>query len=65
MVRNLPAIQETQVQSPGGEDPLEKGMLPSVLPGEFQRQRSLVGYTVHGVAKSRICLTLSLFEFYI
>ena len=51
MVRNLPAIQETQVQSLGGEDPLEKGMLPTpvVLPGEFQRQRSLVGYTVHGV----------------
>ena len=26
MVRNLPAMQETQVQSLGGEDPLEKGM---------------------------------------
>ena len=26
MVKNLPAIQETWVQSPGGEDPLEKGM---------------------------------------
>ena len=25
-VRNLPAIQETQVLSLGGEDPLEKGM---------------------------------------
>ena len=25
-VRNLPAIQETQVQSLGPEDPLEKGM---------------------------------------
>ena len=25
-VKNLPAIQETQVQSPGWEDPLEKGM---------------------------------------
>ena len=25
-VRNLPAIQETQVQSLGQEDPLEKGM---------------------------------------
>ena len=26
MVKNLPAIQETQVQSLGWEDPLEKGM---------------------------------------
>ena len=26
MVKNLPAMQETQVQSPGQEDPLEKGM---------------------------------------
>ena len=25
-VRNLPAIQETQILSLGGEDPLEKGM---------------------------------------
>ena len=26
MVQNLPAMQETQVQSQGGEDLLEKGM---------------------------------------
>ena len=26
LVKNLPAIQETQVQSLGWEDPLEKGM---------------------------------------
>ena len=25
VVKNLPAMQETQVQSPGREDPLEKG----------------------------------------
>ena len=25
MVKNLPAMQETQVRSPGQEDPLEKG----------------------------------------
>ena len=36
MVKNLPAMQETQVQSLGQEDPLEKGMaIHSVfLPGE-------------------------------
>ena len=26
MVKNLPAVQETQVQSLGGKDPLEKGI---------------------------------------
>ena len=26
MVKNLPAVQETQVRSLGGEDPLEEGM---------------------------------------
>ena len=36
MVKNLPAIQETQVQSLDQEDPLEKGMEPTpvLLPGE-------------------------------
>ena len=28
MVKNLPAMQETHVQSLGWEDPLEKGMTP-------------------------------------
>ena len=33
IVKNLLAMQETQVPSPGGEDPLEKGMAshPSIL----------------------------------
>ena len=33
VVKNLPAMQETQVQSLGQEDPLEKGMAthPSIL----------------------------------
>ena len=46
-VRNLPAMQETQVQSLGQEDPLEKGMNihSSILSGEFHGQRSLVGYS--------------------
>ena len=44
-VKNLPAIQETQVQSLGWEDPLEKGMAThsSVLPWRIHGQRSLVG----------------------
>ena len=44
-VKNLPAIQETQVQSLGWEDPLEKGMVTTLVffPGEFHGQRSLGG----------------------
>ena len=36
-VKNLPAMQGTQVQSLGWEDPLENGMAtpPVFLPGEF------------------------------
>ena len=52
MVKNLPAMQETRLQSLGGEDPLEKGMewqpTPVFLPGEFHGQRSLSGYSPWG-----------------
>ena len=46
MVKNLPAMQETCVQSLGQEDPLEKEMTThySILPGESHRQQSLGGY---------------------
>ena len=49
-VKNLPAMQETQVQSLGREDSLEKGMavhtvfMPGISPG----LRSLVGYSPRG-----------------
>ena len=45
MVKNLPAIRDTQVRSLGQEDPLEMGMAPNpvFLPEEFQRQKSMVG----------------------
>ena len=50
MVKNLPAMWETWVQSLGLEDPLEKETAThsSFLPGEFQGQRSLVGYSPWG-----------------
>ena len=50
MVKNLPAVWETQVQSLGWEDPLEREWLPTLvfLPGEFHGQRSLVGYSPWG-----------------
>ena len=41
MVKNLPAMQETQVQSLGQEDPLEKGIATTqvFLPGKSQNYR--------------------------
>ena len=49
-VKNLPAMQETWVQSLGWEGPLEKKWLPTavLLPGEFHGQRSLVDYCPWG-----------------
>ena len=47
MVKNLPAMQQTQVRSLGSEDLLEKEMVTqsSILSEEFHGQRSLVGYS--------------------
>ena len=48
MVKNLPAVQETWIQSLGREDPLEKRMLTHskvFLLGESHGQRSLAGYS--------------------
>ena len=67
MVKNQPALQETQVQSPGQEDPLEKGMAThsSIPAWRIHRQRSLVGYSPWGHKESDTTeqLTLSLFTF--
>ena len=51
---NMPEMQDTWVQSPGWENPLEKGMAThsSILAGEFQGQVAWWA-TVHGVRKSR------------
>ena len=60
-VKNLPAMQETWVQSLGREDPLEKGMVtPAFLPGEFHGQRSLTGYSLWGCEESNTTEQLSL-----
>ena len=55
---------ETQVQSLGWEVLLEKGMAScsSILAWEIHGQRSLAGYIVHRVAKSRT--RLSDFQFF-
>ena len=49
-VKNLPAIQETQVQSLDWEDPLEEEIAtaPVFLPGESHGQRSLASYSPCG-----------------
>ena len=52
MVKNLPAVQETRVQSMGGEDPLEKGMVTQYSCLEDPMGRGTWWVTVHAVAKS-------------
>ena len=42
-VKNLPAMQETQVQSLGGEDPLEK---------EMATHASILAWRIHGLYSS-------------
>ena len=46
MVKNLPAVQETQVQSLGWEDPWRRKWQPTpvFLPGEFHGQRNSFQY---------------------
>ena len=54
MVKRLPAMQETWVQSLGQKDPLEKEMAThsSTLAGESQGQGSLVGCRLWGRTES-------------
>ena len=49
-VKNLPAMEVTQVRSLGWEDSLEKGMAThsSILFSEMPRQRSLADYSPWG-----------------
>ena len=58
-LKRLPAMQETQVQSLGWEDPLEKEMAThsSILGLENPMDREAWWATVHGVAKSRTWLS--------
>ena len=54
MVKNLPAMQETWVQSVGWDNPLEEGMAPhcSILAWKIPMDRGAWWAAVHGVAKS-------------
>ena len=55
MVKNLPAVWETQVQSLGWEDPLEKGMAThsSILGWRIPVGRGAWQASVHGVSKTQ------------
>ena len=52
MVKNLPAMQETWVQSLVWEDSLEKGT-GNGYPFQYSGLENSMGCTIHGVAKSR------------
>ena len=56
MVKNLPAEQDTRFNPWVGKLPWRREWLPTpvFLPEEFHGQRSLVGYIVHGVTKTRL-----------
>ena len=58
-------MQETQVQSLGQEDPLEKGMAThsSILPWEFHGQRNLMGYGPWGRKESDTTEQLALLKY--
>ena len=53
MVKNLPAMQETQVQSPGWDSGGENGNLLQYPCLENSMEREARRTTVHGVTKSQ------------
>ena len=53
MVKNLPAMQETQVRSLGWEDPLEKGMATHSSVLAWRIPFTEESGEVYGVAQSR------------
>ena len=64
MVKERPGMQETQVQSLGWEDPWRRKWQPTpvFVPGEFHRQRGLVGYSPRGCKESDMTEQLTILE---
>ena len=57
-VKNLPAVQETWIQSLCQEDPLEKGMGPTpVFCLENSMERGAWWATIHGLIKNQTRLS--------
>ena len=65
MVKNLPAMQETWVQSLGWEDCLEEGMAThsSILTWRIPMDRKTWQATVHGAPKSQTWLRLNTIQY--
>ena len=65
MVKNPPAMQETQVQTLVGKIPWRRKWqsTPVLLPGESHRQRRLLGYSPRGPKKGGMTEQLTLFTF--
>ena len=59
MIKNLPAVRATWVQSLGPEDPMEEGMAThsSILARRIPTDRGAWWAAVHGVPKNRTRLT--------
>ena len=66
MVKNLPALQETQVQSWAAEIPWrrEQQPTPAFLPGEFHGERNPRGYSPWGRKESDMTERLSLLLYF-
>jgi len=64
MVKKRPGMQETQVQSLGWEDPWRRKWQPTpvFVPGEFHRQRGLMGYSPRGCKESDMTEQLTIIE---
>ena len=62
MIKNLPAMQETWVQSLGQEDPWRREWqaIPVFLPGKFHGQRSLAGHSPWGYKELDVTEQLTL-----
>ena len=58
-VKNLPAVQETQIPPLGWEDPMEKEMTThsSILAWRIPMDRGAWWVTVHGISKSQTQLS--------
>ena len=65
MIKNLPAMWETSVQSLGQEDPLEKGMATNsnILAWRIPMDRGAWWATVQGVSKNQTGLSDLHFHF--
>ena len=59
MVKNLPAMWETGVRSPGWEDPLKEGMATysNILAWRIPMDRGAWRATAHGISKTQTQLT--------